>query len=85
MVNLGTDPITVTIEIFAFDGVSLTDPVTLPPIGSRAVTALSLAASATVFPSTCRFSGSFSKNKVRATAEVFVPDRNGAVAVVEAR
>ncbi len=85
IVNLGDNAITVTIEIFDFNGVSLTDPVPLPPIGARAVTALSIPSSPTVFPSTCKFSGSFSKNRVRATAEVFVPDQNGAVAVVEAR
>jgi hypothetical protein len=59
----------------------------LSPLGTRAATDLAILADFNLgrLLRTCKFSGSFSKNKVRATATVFVPAENGTIAVVEAR
>jgi hypothetical protein len=87
IVNLGDNPIDVTMEIFDRSGKSLTGPIAFPPLGTRAATDLAILADFNLgrLPRTCKFSGSFSKNKVRAAATVFVPAENGTIAVVEAR
>jgi len=87
IVNLGNNPIDVTMEIFDQAGNSLSGPIAVPPLGARAATDLAVLAdfNANRRPRTCKFSGSFSRNKVHATATVFVPEENGTIAAVEAR
>jgi len=86
IVNLGDSPIDVTTEIFDREGRSLSGPITVPPLGPRAATDVAVLAdfSANRLPPICKFSGSFSKHRVRATASVFVPEENGTIAAVEA-
>jgi hypothetical protein len=74
-------------EIFDREGQSLSGPIIVPSLGPRAATDVAVLAdfSANRLRRTCKFSGSFSKNRVRATASVFVPQENGTITAVEAR
>jgi hypothetical protein len=79
--NIGTRTVEGDIEIFDSDG-AIHGPVgfTLGPRKSVGITAVGVAGS---WPRTCKFSGSFSRSKVRATASV-VDAADNVTAAVEA-
>jgi hypothetical protein len=83
LVNLGDKPIVVTFEIFGRDGGRVPDPFglvveTIPPGRSE-----DLSAPGNTFPNVCKFSGTFSKAKVRASASIINFDGKGTTAALQ--